>query len=214
MGAMRSQLAAAVILSALAAAPGVRAEPVVALRLGIAPAVGSPTADVPVSEALTLQVPVQVDALWRAGRLATGVYGSWGVARYGACGGGSCGASVARLGVEALWSFAPFAPLAAAEPWVGVGAGYEWASASRARSGASLATSWRGPELFQAQGGVEWRRGRRLAIGPFLLVGAGRYTRLALDTGVDSASADVARKAVHAWVHVGVRGRLALGRTP
>ncbi len=208
---MRTPLAAAVILTALAAAPVARAEPVVALRLGIAPAVGSATAGVPVSEALTFQVPVQVDALWRAGRLSAGVYGSWGLALYGACGGGSCGASVARLGVEALWSFAP---LAAAEPWVGLGAGYEWASASRARSGATLDTSWRGPELFQAQGGVEWRLGRRLAVGPFLLLGAGRYTRLALDTGVDSASADVARKAVHAWVHIGVRGRLALGRTP
>src|SRR6266545_3398271 len=115
MGAMRTPLSAAVILATLAARTA-RAEPVVALRLAIAPAVGSAEADVPVSDALSLQGPLRLDALWRTGRLAAGLYGSWGLARYGACGSGSCSASVSRLGLEATWSFAP---ISGAEPWAG-----------------------------------------------------------------------------------------------
>src|SRR6266511_3657918 len=200
MGAMRTPLAAAVILAARAA----RAEPVVALRLAIAPAVGSAEADVPVSDALSLQVPLQLDALWRTGRLAAGLYGSWGLARYGACGSGSCSASVSRLGLEATWSFAP---ISGAEPWAGVGTGYEWASATRAQSGTSTDTRWRGFELAEAQGGVEWRVGPRFALGPFLLVGVGRYARYTVETREESATAEIARKAFHAWIHIGVRGR-------
>jgi len=211
MGAMRTPLAAAVILAALAVGRTARAEPVVGLRVAIAPAVGSAAGDVPVSDALSLQVPVQLDALWRTGPFAAGVYGSWGIARDGACGGGSCSASVSRLGIQATWSFAP---ISGAEPWAGIGTGYEWAGASWKRSGTSVDTRWRGLELAEAQGGVDWRLGRRLAVGPYLLVGVGRYSSYTVETAFESATAEIAQKAVHAWIHVGVRGRLSFGDAP
>src|SRR6266545_2924093 len=155
-----------------------------AMRTPLAAAVGSAAGDVPVSDALSLQVPIQLDALWRTGPFAAGLYGSWGIARYGACGGASCSASVSRLGVQATWSFAP---ISGAEPWAGVGTGYEWASASRVRGGTSVDTRWRGLELAEAQGGVEWRVARRLAVGPYLLVGLGRYSSYTVETGFESA---------------------------
>jgi hypothetical protein len=183
---------------------------VVAVRLGIAPALGSAAADVPVSDTVRFQVPVQLDALWAFGPFAVGGYGSWGWARVGGCD-GSCSGSVTRVGLQGTWT-AP--PVRGAEPWAGVAAGYEWATERRALPPGDVTTGWRGFELLALQGGIDWRLRRNVAIGPFLLVGGGRYTDVTLDTGVDSASADLANKAVHVWVHLGVRLRLVLGGAP
>ena len=203
---MRTPLAAAATLLALAPRLG-RAEPssapVIALRLGVAPALGSAAADVPASDAVRLQFPVQLDALWRVGRAAAGAYASWGPARSGGCE-GLC-ASVTRAGLQATWTFAPWR---GGEPWAGVATGYEWA---RERGDGDVTLTWRGFELLAAQGGIEWRVAPAVAVGPFLLFGVGRYTNVALDTEVESASAELARKAVHAWFHAGVRARLVLG---
>jgi hypothetical protein len=204
---MRPSLAAASLVLLAALPRAARAEPVVALRLAIAPAVGSTVDDVPVSDGIRFQFPVQLDALWAAGPLAVGGYGSWGAATVGACS-GSCSASVVRAGVQATWTLPP---LRSADPWLGAGLGYEWATERRERAGHEVTTRWRGLELPSLQGGLEWRVARAFAIGPFLLVGVGRYARMSLDTGVDSASSEISGKAFHAWIHLGVRGRLALG---
>lgn len=204
---MRTPLAAAAALLALAARPG-RAgppEPVLALRLAVASAAGSAARDVPVSDAVPLQFPVQLDALWRFGHAAAGAYASWGRARSGACD-GSC-ASVTRAGLQATWTFAPWG---GAEPWAGAGAGYEWAT-ERASAPGGGRTFWRGFEVLAAQGGLEWRVAPAVALGPFLLAAAGRYARFGVETGYDSASAELAHKAVHVWFHAGVRARLAIG---
>jgi hypothetical protein len=201
------RLLAAAAASLLVLAGGARAEPVLGLRVGVAPAVGSTVDDVPVSDGIRLQIPVQLDALWAAGPLGVGGYASWGAARVGGCV-GSCSASVWRVGVQATWTFPP---LRGAEPWAGAGLGYEWASEERTRAGRTLTTRWRGFELPSLQGGVEWRLARAFAVGPYLLVGVGRYTNMEVDTGVDSASSEISGKAFHAWIHAGVRARLALG---
>ena len=198
---MRLPVAAALLALAACPARAEGAEPVIALRLGAASAFGSAAADVPVSDEVRLQFPVQLDLLGRFGRASAGAYGSWGIARSGNCE-GSC-ASVARAGLQATWTFGPWH---GAEPWSGIGAGWEWAK-ERAHG---VKTSWRGWELA-AQGGLEWQVAPRVAVGPFLLLGAGRYTDVALDTGFGSASAELARRAVHVWLHGGVRARLSVG---
>jgi hypothetical protein len=206
---MRLPLAAAAALLALAT-PSARAEPVFALRAGVAPAFGSAAADVPVADAVSLQVPLQLDALWRRGRFAAGVYGSWGWGRVDACE-GSCSGSVWRAGLQGTYSFAP---VRGAEPWAGLAAGYEWAIAKRGRGGGEISTTWRGFELLAAQGGVEWRVARMSALGPFVMVGVGRYADLSVDTGVESASASIPERALHGWIQVGLRARLVLGGDP
>jgi hypothetical protein len=205
---MSSRLAAVTaVLLALAAPPAARAEPAASLRIGIAPAVGSVVPDVPVSDAVQLQFPIQLDAGWAFGPLTVGAYGSWGYGLVGNCD-GSCDASVVRAGLEATWTFSSVPDLRGAAPWGGVGAGYEWATERRSGGGSAVTTTWRGFELFAVQGGLEWRVAPAVALGPFLLVGLGRYTDIALDTGGDTASAELTRRAVHAWIHAGVRGRL------
>jgi hypothetical protein len=208
MWAMRlSAAAAATLLAALAPRSG-RAEPLLALRLGGAGAVGSVVDDVPVSDGVRYQLPfLQLDALWREGRIAGGVYGSWGWGNVGGCD-GSCSASVARLGLQATWTFAP---ARGAEPWAGAAVGWEWTTERRASGGTEVETRFSGPELLAAQGGADWRVARWLAAGPFLLFGLGRYTSMSLDTGLESASEELPDKALHVWIQAGVRARLLLG---
>jgi len=207
---MSSRLAAVTaVLLALVAPRAARAEPAASLRLALAPAVGSVVPGVPVSDAIGFQFPLQLDLGWAVGPLTVGAYGSWGYGLAGKCQ-GSCSASVVRTGLEATWTLASVPELRGAAPWGGVGAGYEWATERRSEGGNPVTTTWRGFELFSVQGGLEWRVARAVALGPFLLVGLGRYTNMALDAGVDTASAELTHRAVHAWIHVGVRGRLVL----
>lgn len=211
--------AAALLLVLVLGAARARAEPVLAVRLGVAQAVGSAVADVSIADTVPLQLPVQLDGLWRLpvslgqgrGTLDAGAYGSWGPAWVGRCRAGqSCSASVARLGLQALWTFVT---AGGAQPWLGVASGYEWAREERSRAG-TVTTTYRGFEPLAAQGGIEWRVGRRLALGPYGLLALGRYSRVSLDTGLASATAELPDKAIHAWVHAGVRARLVLGSAP
>jgi hypothetical protein len=205
---LRAPLQAALLLALGCVASGARAEPSLALRLGVAPAVGSAARDVPASDVIPVQFPLQLDALWKVGPFAAGFYGSWGPGRAGSCGPGTtCSARDWRVGLQATWTFAT---QGGSEPWAGLASGYEWAIVDRTHGG-TIETTLRGFEPIAIQGGIEWRIGRWLALGPYGLVGIGRYTKVSVDTGFGAASEDVPDRAVHAWLHAGVRGRLVLG---
>jgi hypothetical protein len=208
MGRMRLSLAAAAALAVLAARPA-HAEPFIALRLALAPAFGSAGADVAVSDALGFQYPIQLDVLWRHQNAAVGAYVSWGYGRAIERCPGTCSGYVWREGLQLTWTLPPFR---GAEPWIGFGFGSEQSTVRYASGGGEVATVWRGWEVVPAQGGLEWRVSRHLALGPFLLLGFGRYNDYSLETEFASASAPIPRRAVHAWVHVGVRGRLTFLR--
>jgi hypothetical protein len=201
---MRTALAlAALLLPALAAA-----QPALSLRLAYAPAVGSAAERVPMGDALRGQVPIQVDALWRFGTLAAGPYASWGRGVGGCDDGASCRGSGIRTGIEALFAL-PGIRRGGLVPWAGAGMGWEWASRRRERLGNTLTWTWSGPEAHLQLGGA-WTVAPRLAVGPYLLVAGGRYERVALDTPVESATTTVRERAIHAWVHLGVRGAVDL----
>jgi hypothetical protein len=203
---MRTLAALAALLLPALAAP----QPTLAARLAFAPAVGDVAANLPVGDALVAQLPLQLDGLWRTGPFSAGAYASFGLGRTAAplcADGAGCSGSSVRAGVQAIWGFP--APPRWPAPWTGAGIGWEWTSWRRERLGSE--TSWRygGPEAF-LQGGAEWPLGQRVALGPFALVGLGRYTTASLDTAVASASADLGERAFHAWIHLGVRCRVDL----
>ncbi len=215
LSAVRSGALLGAALAAVLPASAAGTGPTFGLRLAGAAPAGDAAAHVPTSEEVRWHVPIQGDALWRlpwgapaprAG-LSAGIYGSWGPGGGGTAvcaDGASCSARTVRLGAQALWRFAPW--LLGASPWVGAGAGWEWTSDRRERLDAATTTSWSGPEL-SIQGGAAWSLwDRRLALGPFALVGIGRYSRVSVETPVESASASIADRAVHAWIHLGVRG--------
>jgi hypothetical protein len=198
---MRALLVAALLLPAAASAG-----PRLGLRIAWAPAVGSAADSVSMSEAVGWHVPLQADALWSWGAWEAGLYGSWGPGQAGedACAdGASCSAQVFRAGAQALgrlpWS------IAGAQGWLGAALGWEWASHRRERAGAATTTRWSGPELA-LQGGVEWRVRGDFALGPFALLGLGQYRSVSLGTAEDSGSGTIPDRAVHAWIHLGVRG--------
>ncbi|HET7824593.1 MAG TPA: hypothetical protein VFK90_04640 [Anaeromyxobacter sp.] len=207
---MRTRLAVASLAAAALLLPAAaRAQPALALRLAYAPAMGDLARGVPMSDAMSSQIPFQLDLLWRIGRISAGAYGSWGpgqVGGEGCLGGGSCSASVLRAGAQGILALAPLGETGIT-PWAGLGLGWEWAKQRRAHGGATASTTWSGAEL-SLQGGAEWSIAGRFGVGPFVLLGLGRYARQSVDTSIESASADIDRKAVHVWVHVGLRGRV------
>jgi hypothetical protein len=214
---MRTPLLLLALLAAAAAAPPAgaaeptrRLEPVVALRLGVAAALGSAVRDVPMSDVVPAQYPLQLDALGRLGPLAFGAYGAYALASPGRCAGATCSAWAARAGLQVTWTFATEGGSA---PWLGLASGYEWLGVER-RQGGTVTAGYRGLEPLALQGGVEWRVASWLALGPYGAFSAGRYARYTLDTGLERASVAVPHPALHAWFHLGVRGRLVLGGRP
>ncbi len=184
------------------------AQPTFAARLAYAPALGDVAAHVPMSEAMRSQIPLQLDALWRFGDLAAGVYAAYGLGQVpaSACAGGDCSASDVRVGVQGLLALEPRSGVV---PWVGAGVGYEWATERRARADTRTTWSFRGLDAL-VQGGAEWNVAGRFSAGPFAALALGRYAHVALDTPDASGSADIPSKGFHAWILVGVRGRLDL----
>jgi hypothetical protein len=203
---MRSALP---LLAALLVPAAANAQPSLGLRLAYAPALGSAAAEVPASEVMRAQVPLQVDALWRFGGVAAGLYASYalGVVGSEACRGGDCSGSGLRLGAQAELRLAPFQSGLA--PWFGAGLGWERATLRRERLGSGVTWKWSGIE-GSLQAGLTWPLRPGLALGPFLQLSLGQYGRLAVDTAETSASAGVADRALHGWLHAGVRGTLDL----
>lgn len=184
-------------------------EPEVAVRLAVAPAFGSAAAKVPISDAVSLQFPMQLDLGWRFGPLTVGGYGSWALARGPTCASGaSCSATAVRAGLQATWTFDPGGGVLG---WVGAASGWERATFHVKRAATDDATSYSGLEILQVQGGVEWPLHRRLVLGPYLLLGFGRYSDVRVETRVQSASASIPDRALHTWLHLGVRARVPLG---
>jgi hypothetical protein len=202
---MRMALAlSALLLPAIAAG-----QPALSLRLAYAPAFGSAADRIPMGDALGAQLPIQLDALWRFGSLAAGPYASWGLGVVSGCDdGASCRGVALRTGIEALLGL-PDLRRGGLVPWAGVGVGWEWASRRRERLGNTLTWTWSGPEAHLQLGG-EWKVASRLAVGPYLLVAGGRFERVALYTPVGSGTTRLRERAIHAWVHLGVRGAVDL----
>lgn len=205
---LRALAAAALLVPAGASA---RPTASLGLRLGWAASAGNASEHVPMSEAIESELPIEAEALlWATDRLAAGAYASWafGLVGGGACAdGASCSATGIRAGAQGTWTFPPSS--FGASPWLGAALGWEWATQERERLGATTTTRWNGPELA-LQGGAEWRVEPRLTVGPFALVGIGRYGGVSVDTGAASASEALGSRAVHAWIHVGVRGTIDL----
>lgn len=209
---MRALLVAALLLPTAAAAQrGVGIE--LGLRLGWASALGDAARDVPMSEAVASQLPIQAEVAWSADRFAAGVYGSWGPGQAGAqaCSdGASCSAQATRAGFQAAWRL-PALSFGAA-PWLGAALGWEWASHRRERLGAETVTRWNGPEVG-LQGGLDWTplvRGRTARLGPYAQLAFGRYERMTLEVAEGTGSSAIPDRAFHAWIQLGVRAAIDL----
>lgn len=171
------------------------------LRTGWAIPIGNIVGNVKMTEFFDGFVPVQLDLDFAVSEgVRLGLYGSYGFASVVCNPAISCSGRDIRVGAQALFALSD----ASFGPWLGVGAGFEHAryeDTTHPYPGVNyVARSDLNGWEATVQGGAAWDLGQRWKVGPYLLLGAGRY-----EGGDISDSAD---KAVHAWLQVGIRGSL------
>lgn len=116
----------------------------------------------------------------------------------------SCSGSDVRLGINLHYHLAPGQTF---DPWVGIGAGYEWLTLSVSAGGASADVSASGFELANLQLGGDIQAAPNLWIGPFAGVSFGQYRSISLSQpGYPSMDMDLTTKSIHEWIVFGLRG--------
>lgn len=144
--------------------------------------------------------------------LMLGGYGYWGPAFMatataadgpGCPDGASCFGNVFRGGPQAVWFFLPRAKL---DPWVGLGAAYEFAFTRAKLDQDTTRTLNRGAEIINVQAGLDYKPKRQLSIGPFASFSVGRYTNCKTTiNGSPGPRCDIEQRAQHEWFLVGAR---------
>jgi hypothetical protein len=121
-------------------------------------------------------------------------------------GSNACSASSGQLGLEFVYH--PLG-LEAIDPFVGVGAGYEWLPIRATVQGRNYDLSLGGWNWVQVQAGVEFALGRLIRVGPFTALSVGQYDTVSYTvptaSGPLSGSGPVANPAVHLWLSIGLR---------
>src|ERR1700722_18599366 len=114
----------------------------------------------------------------------------------------------AVLGASAQYHLLPSQQL---DPWLGVGAGFEWATVGSTSAGDAhySMNGW----LIDIDVGADYRVGPALGVGPFVSLGLGEYLSAGktywrnIDGPVAAGGAEsVSDKALHGWVTLGLRG--------
>jgi len=117
-----------------------------------------------------------------------------------------CSASDVRLGVMGRYNFAP---LWLASPWLGLGVGYEWGSATFLIGSSTFDSSWSGFEIANLQAGVDFRVARRLVVAPFISFSLGQFrsvsTRTTIANITTTTDEDIAKHSIHEWIFIGAR---------
>jgi hypothetical protein len=151
-------------------------------------------------------------------QLLLGAYGMYGIALMktadpddplgGGCPvGGECSAAGWRFGLQGQYGLRLGEQLRA---WVGLGFGYE---ALHARAKVEIlgnpierASSYRGFELMQLQGGADLVLHPKVALGPFVSFSQVRYDRCGLEMNGQELDCKVVDAALHGWLVLGLRG--------
>jgi outer membrane protein W len=153
-------------------------------------------------------IPVWIDAGWRANpNVYVGLFFQYGFAFVNndqnpdcAQSGVSCSAKDLRLGVNVHYHFSPGQSF---DPWVGVGAGYEWLTLDASVGSTSLSQTAGGFEFGNLQLGGDFAVAPNFGIGPFFAVTLAEYNHL--------SDADLGTKSIHGWLMGGVRGVFDIG---
>jgi outer membrane protein W len=115
----------------------------------------------------------------------------------------SCSGHQVELGVNLHYHIAPDSTF---DPWVGVGFGYEWLTASLSVGGLSGDATLTGFQFVNAQLGGDYKVAPNFGIGPFVMLAVGQFDSVSASSGSVSQSTDFTNKALHEWLSFGVRG--------
>jgi len=120
----------------------------------------------------------------------------------------SCSGSDLRLGVDLHFHFAPGQSF---DPWLGVGAGYEWLLLDASAAGTDVSATATGFEFGNVQLGGDIPVAPNFAIGPFVGLSFGQYGNLSVSQGGTSMDMSITSKSFHEWLELGVRGVYDIG---
>ncbi len=223
---MKKILSALVIAGAVAAAPSAQAQIALDLKVGYGIPSGQVFALAPgalfggdMSNLISGEVPIEVAGRYRfTPNLSAGVYFQYApafVASYTCTAGLSCSAYNMRVGAEVMYGFMPENTI---NPWVSVGTGWEWLSATVKApipgGTQSITGTVNGWEWFNVQVGADWNITKMFSVGPYVGFFGGEYTSLSisgLGAGLDgSTTIPSSSRTFHGWWQFGVKGTVNL----
>ena len=114
----------------------------------------------------------------------------------------TCSVSDIRLGIDAHFHLNPGASF---DPWLGVGAGYEWLALSVSNGGQNGSLTTSGFEYLNVQLGGDIGVARDLAVGPFVSLSAGEYRSETMNGVTGTIAQDITDQSFHEWLLFGVR---------
>jgi len=175
------------------------------LRLGYGVAMGDADASLSMSDYVSSQIPIQVDAMFKLSPdFELGAYLSYGFAFVGGATkdtcdafGADCSASTTRFGLQLAYSFTKASP--GMIPWIGAGIGYEWTTFSVSGGGSTDVGGW---EFLNLQGGINWKLSPTFAMGPYAMYSMGQYSSI--------EGGDITSQKTHEWFSFGVQGKFDL----
>jgi hypothetical protein len=157
------------------------------------------------SDLWTGAIPVEVGVRYRfTPSISAGAYLGWGPALLAATGpGGLSGTSGSdlRVGLEAVYQFAPGRPLG---PWVGLGTGWEWTTYSGQGAGISV-SGW---EFLNVQAGLDVELSPMFVLGPYLGFVGGNYTNASATGSLQGWGGAITpdTRVFHGWFQLGIKG--------
>jgi len=182
--------------------------------------VGGDDDDRGLDNAIKGALPIWADLGYRVlPELFLGLYGQYGFGFSGHMFGDACddnpepdcSASSLRLGLEVHYHPVPES---VANPWVGLGLGYEWLMFAIERGGSGLSFTVHGFELLNLQAGLDFKVTDNFYLGPALSFSLGQYSEVSADcTGGDANDCpedpEVEETALHEWLVLALRGAYA-----
>lgn len=183
-------------------------------RLGYGIPMGDVEEDGELKDGISGVIPLQLEVGYKLlpqltlGGYVSGAYGLIGDQFEDTCdaSGIDCSARVWRVGAQLLYSFTNASPSFA--PWLGVGAGYEWANIEIEGGGEEAKTGYSGFEFLNLQAGADWKAGGNLSFGPFIMFSLGQYSKFDIESPLGDSDGDIEDKAMHQWLTIGLRGTL------
>lgn len=174
-------------------------------RLGLRAAFGLPVGQARVGRSLSDGIVGQgafvFDLVYElTPRVHVGLYGQYGRLLTSDCPSETtCTGHDLRFGFQAHYHLIPRGP---ADPWFGLGFGYELLEETQVQGGTSELRSLQGVELIGIQAGLDLGYAKRFRFGPYLSASAGQFTREVDSTGAHA----LAEPETHWWLMAGVRG--------
>jgi len=117
--------------------------------------------------------------------------------------GANCSGHDLRFGVQGQYHFSP---TESADPWFGLGVGYESLVVTESRPTVTHPFTSNGWEFVNVQGGTDFKLSDRFTLGPFLSVSFDQFST----DKADNSSFDIKDKSLHEWITLGAKGAFGL----